>query len=332
MQVNYTYLKSLCAEFLVTLIWAFTVFGIVTDFIQSDSEIGSQIVAVGLGLGLSSTAFIYAFMNVTLAHFNPAITLATMLTGKLNFFKGKVLIKLLGIGYIISQLAGATAGLALVLLAFANVNADTLTALRKPNVSIVKAMVMEGMLTFILVYIAFAVAINTVDTPTLVEVKIVDDDGNGLGKDEESQVGDISRKLKEKDTVMVNTRLGSTTIGFAPIAIGFTLGFLSLIGQASSGAVYNPALAFASSMISANWTEIYIYFVGEILGAVFAGWLHWLFLGPNAPLWWIEWWKKRREEKWERRLAKREASSSATSSSTLVSGSKKPASASALTE
>ena len=70
----------------------------------------------------------------------------------------------------------------------------------------------------------------------------------------------------------IYTTSGNTKAGFAPVAIGFTLGFLGLIGGSVSGGAFNPARAFGPAILSNNWNNHWIYWLGDFVGAGLAGW------------------------------------------------------------
>jgi hypothetical protein len=64
---------------------------------------------------------------------------------------------------------------------------------------------------------------------------------------------------------------GNTKAGFAPVAIGFTLGFLGLIGGTVSGGAFNPARVFGPALISGNFKNHWLYWVADFVGAALAG-------------------------------------------------------------
>ena len=127
-------------------------------------------------MGCISTAFcsialIYSFADVSGAHFNPAVTFATVVTGKTTVRKG---LAYLGIQLI----ASIFATLALMIVFPRPTAADTKATI--PEYVIVDidstakythAFFMEVMLTFILVYVIFATAFDTVDTKNNIKVE-----------------------------------------------------------------------------------------------------------------------------------------------------------------
>ena len=264
--VDWKLWRSFLGEILCTTIFSFVVYGTITNASQSNLGMAGTI-TVGIAVAFVSVAIIYGFMNITVAHFNPAITLSAAITGKLNIFKA--------IGYIISQLIGCMLGLAFVLISFGDVSSSSLVSQKTTRASVFNAIAMEFFLTFILVYVAFAVAINVRESPTLVKVEVPDKRAESTASLDSLEEGG------ERNNLMVYTTLGSTTSGFAPLVIGLTLGLLALIGGASSGGTFNPAIAFAPSLYSGNWDQIYIYWVGEFAGGATAAVLHRFVFAPK---------------------------------------------------
>eukprot|EP01133_Synstelium_polycarpum_P009165 gene9165-10756_t len=213
-------------------------------------------------VGAMSTAFaavalIYSFADISGAHFNPAVTFATCITRRTSITKGLM--------YIGAQLTGAVLA-ALILLAtfpgsFKGGNAAYAVAIvPAPDANIGNAFLTELVLTFILVYVIFAVAFDTVDDG----VKVV------------------SGGKKAGNNLTIYTTSGATKAGFAPIAIGFTLGFLCFMGGTVSGGAFNPARVFGTALVGRRWTAHWMYWIADFLGAGMAGYTQKFFAATKS--------------------------------------------------
>ncbi|KAI8823542.1 aquaporin-like protein [Fimicolochytrium jonesii] len=246
-------LRAVFGEGLCTFLFLFIVEAVTVNN-------GRQENPENLTLGAVSTAFcsialIYSFADVSGAHFNPAVTFATMVTGKVSIRKGLAFIGIQLIASIFSVVAllivfpGPHAG-------YSSIPASIVVDIDS-TAHLGQAFAMELALTFILVYVIFATAFDTVDTSNAVKVK-----AKGAGQKDES----VGRNLT------IYTTSGNTKAGFAPFAIGFTLGFLGLIGGTVSGGAFNPARAFGPALLSGKWSNHWVYWFGDFIGAGLAGW------------------------------------------------------------
>mgnify|MGYP001810852821 CR=1 FL=1 len=102
-------------------------------------------------------------------------------------------------------------------------------------------------MTFNLVYVIFATAFQS----------------TGGNKPRVVKMGD--RSLVGQN-LTIYTAAPDTKAGFAPIAIGFTLGFLSFVGSSISGGAYNPARVFAGNINHLDFSDSAVYYVAEFLG------------------------------------------------------------------
>lgn len=67
-----------------------------------------------------------------------------------------------------------------------------------------------------------------------------------------------------------NTAVSGKAGNFAGLAIGFTLIFCILMGGPLTRASLNPARTLGPAIVSGNYTDIWIYFVGPLVGASLA--------------------------------------------------------------
>ncbi|XP_077210952.1 tonoplast intrinsic protein 4;1 [Tasmannia lanceolata] len=62
-----------------------------------------------------------------------------------------------------------------------------------------------------------------------------------------------------------------TPAGFGPTLVGFVVGANILAGGCFSGASMNPARSFGPALVSWNWTDHWVYWVGPLIGGGLAG-------------------------------------------------------------
>jgi len=241
--------RALAGEFLCTFIFLFIAMAVPWNMgrLGVDNP-NTEAVAVAFN-GVSN---IYSFADISGAHFNPAVTFATVVTGKTTWRKG--------LAYVGAQLLGSTFASFWFIVTFPDGVQNIANLALKPDSSMNKfyQVMMEFTLTFILVYVIFSVAFDTVDS-NKVEVKQL---GGG---------GDKGAKNVQAKAMTIYTTSGATKAGFAPLSIGFTLGLLSLVGGSVSGGAYNPARAFGPALVSGVWQDQWVYWIGDLLGAAAAG-------------------------------------------------------------
>ena len=73
---------------------------------------------------------------------------------------------------------------------------------------------------------------------------------------------------------VLNAAVSGRAGGLAGLAIGFTLTFCILMGGPLTGASLNPARSLGPAVALGDFTELWLYFVGPILGGVVAGLLY----------------------------------------------------------
>jgi len=69
---------------------------------------------------------------------------------------------------------------------------------------------------------------------------------------------------------------GSTTAGFAPLAIGLTLALFHFIAIPIDNASLNPARSLATAVFGGGeaLSELWLFFVAPVVGALIAGFLY----------------------------------------------------------
>ena len=112
---------------------------------------GGNLVATSFAFGLAIVASAYAIGNISGCHVNPAVSLAMLIQGKLS-------LKEFGF-YVLAQVLGAFAGTGILYLVLTNTDLGTLAlgangyaSLSATNITLLGAIVVEVVLTFIFIY------------------------------------------------------------------------------------------------------------------------------------------------------------------------------------
>ncbi|KAI3969067.1 hypothetical protein MKW92_013493 [Papaver armeniacum] len=72
--------------------------------------------------------------------------------------------------------------------------------------------------------------------------------------------------------------------GLGPILTGFVVGANIIAGGPFSGASMNPARSFGPALVSGNWTDHWVYWVGPLIGGPLAGYFYEnFFIFRNVP-------------------------------------------------
>jgi len=147
--------SSTLAEFIATLLFVFLGAGsvVVTGGLPNGDLDPSRLVAIALAHGLAIAFLAYATANISGGHINPAVTFAAWLTRKISTARTLM--------FIAAQLSGAVIG-ALLLLATIPDASDTNMGAHAlgPDVSVSMGLLMEIILTFALVFVIFATAVD----------------------------------------------------------------------------------------------------------------------------------------------------------------------------
>jgi len=190
---------------------------------------GPSIGGLGIGLcfGLVLICLCYALGNISGCHVNPAVSFAMFLAGRMS---GKDCI-----GYIVSQLIGATIGAGL-LFWFINLAPEfnfggttapesyLATNVLQPGATSGMALLAESLLTFFFILIILGAT----------------DPSKGFGK-------------------------------FAGLAIGLALGLVNIVGIPVDNCSVNPARSFGPAVFDPTaWGDFWIMVVGPAIGAVLA--------------------------------------------------------------
>ena len=151
-----TIAEQAVAEFLGTLALVFIGAGaVVISVANGDGYVG--LIGVALAFGFVLATFVSALGHISGAHFNPAVTIGVWVAGKIEVARAA--------WYIVAQLAGAVAGAALLRWvlpeqAWRNAFLGATTVNHRFGITTGKAILLEAILTFLLVFTVFAVAVD----------------------------------------------------------------------------------------------------------------------------------------------------------------------------
>lgn len=139
-----TRMKKYIAELIGTAVLVF--FGCGTAVVS-----GGNLVATALAFGLAIVAEAYVIGNISGCHVNPAVSLGCLLDGRMS---GKDFV-----GYVVAQVIGALVGSAILMLVLnnssigaASLGANGFGEMSACNISMVGALLVEIVLTFVFVY------------------------------------------------------------------------------------------------------------------------------------------------------------------------------------
>lgn len=213
--------RKLLAEFVGTFALIFIGAGSIVAAANPITGItpGAGLVTVALAHGLVIATMVSATGHVSGGHFNPAVSVAAWVTRRL----GTVEL----VAYVVTQLVGGIAGAGLLRLVVpqgAWEPAGLGATLVAPNVSDAQAITIEAVLTFFLVWVVFATAID----PEGAFEKV------------------------------------------AGLAIGFVIAMDIMMGGPFTGASMNPARSLGPAVVRGDYTGIFVYFIGPVIGGTVA--------------------------------------------------------------
>jgi MIP family channel proteins len=219
-----------------------------TGTIMADDHLDGAIGPVGIALafGLVVMGMIHATRHLSGAHLNPAVTIGLWSTGR--FPAGSVP------AYLSAQLTGAVAASACLAVLRAQLSGAQPAAPNAPSSSIAPSLPLSLGVTTSHVGPALGLLVEFVLTFALMFV------------------------------ILAMATDARAPAGLAPLAIGATVAFDALLGGALTGASMNPARSFGPALITGEWAQHWIYWVGPVAGALVAAPVYdWLRAVSNQP-------------------------------------------------
>lgn len=141
------------AEFIATLLFVFLGCGsVVASGVAVGAEpTGGRLVAIALAHGLAIVLLVSAIARISGAHINPAVTFAAMITGNIGSVRGAM--------YVVAQLAAGVIGALLLAKALPDAMEGSRGA-RPRRWPAGQGVILEVVLTFVLVFVVFATAVD----------------------------------------------------------------------------------------------------------------------------------------------------------------------------
>ncbi|ELA47012.1 hypothetical protein VCUG_01543 [Vavraia culicis subsp. floridensis] len=234
LSIQYSKIQSYIAECACSFIFGFTVYSAILTTTLNGIVAGP--ILIGLSIGFVSVVIIFLFVDVTLAHFNPAITFAAVIFRKVPIISGFFYIIAQGIGFMIASLVvqGCFPGSFRPLM-------NIIRPKQADDATTGEVICIEMFLTGILVFSVFAMAANPYKKQKEERDK------------RELQIDPSESKIPDRSM-------------FAPVVIGLTLGFLGYLGGSTSGGAFNPGIVWAPVLFSGHWGDSWKYWVGEFVG------------------------------------------------------------------
>lgn len=215
--------RALAAEMFGTFALVLAGTGAIVVNARTGGTLGS--VGIALTFGFVIMAMIYATGHISGAHFNPAVTLGFAIARQFPIW--------LVLPYWGAQVLGAVLG---SLAVYFLIGSEGGLGTTHPANGVVPALLLEGLLTLILMFVIMAVATDT-------------------------------RAIGEA----------------AAIAIGGTIALEALFAGAITGASMNPARSLGPALVSNNFSDLALYIIGPIFGALLGSALYrWMGAHPKS--------------------------------------------------
>ena len=144
--------QATLAELTAVMLFVFVGSGAIIGIAMVGADGGTSLIIAALAHGLAIAALVSAIGRISGGHINPAVTIAVVVTGRISLIKGAM--------YVVAQLIGALVGAALLLSVIPLADQGTLGA-HVLNVDAASGLIVEMVLTFMLVFVIFATAIDT---------------------------------------------------------------------------------------------------------------------------------------------------------------------------
>ncbi|GBG92319.1 hypothetical protein CBR_g55164 [Chara braunii] len=224
--------RGALAEFLATFFFVYLGCGgvVASGAVEDEKLDAERLLTIAFAHGIAIVILVASTGAISGGHINPAVTLSIVLAGKVNLLRG--------IMYWVMQFLGAVCGAQVLKFVTppawqGNLGSHGLAQ----GVDGFAGLVMEIVLTFVLVFVVFATAVDT-----------------------------------------------RGPVATAPLAIGFTVLVLHIVGVPYTGASMNPARSFGPAMVTGTWKAHWVYWFGPLIGATLAFWVYMGIFIHSGPL------------------------------------------------
>lgn len=235
---------ALFSELLATGIFIFTICCIGVNVSRTANAADGLIIS-GVGTGLVAYALLRTFGEWSGAHFNPAVTVGAIVGRKIH--------PIIGLLYIIVQVLAGIIAVFVIKLMFPGDVFKLLVMAPADDVTRINALITESILAFILVFVVY---------------------GSLMGIDAAPRGAILDPESGESQVPAVDEQALRLRKAAGPGAIAACLGFLCFLGTSSSGGAFNPVRATAPALLTWDIKDLWIYWVGNLTGAVLAAALH----------------------------------------------------------
>lgn len=160
--------KAAIAEFIATFSFVFLGAGAVVGVVNILGETGptgSALLLIAVAHGLAITLLVASIGRISGGHINPAVTISMVVTRKVSLARGVM--------YVAAQLVGAAVGAYLLAMVIPDTLEGTLGGhALSANIGVGTGLVIEALLTFFLVFVIFATAVDPKGASSLAPVAI----------------------------------------------------------------------------------------------------------------------------------------------------------------